>query len=79
MGVEWAHVATWSHMAFQAFAVPKELGNITIGKAEDKLGIRASSTCPVSFDAVKVPAKYVRVTRHASASRVTHHSLPLFT
>jgi len=27
-----------------------------VGKAEDKLGIRASSTCPLSFDQVKVPS-----------------------
>jgi len=26
----------------------------SVGKAEDKLGIRASSTCPLSFDQVKV-------------------------
>lgn len=42
-----------------AFAVPKELGSINIGPAEDKLGIRASSTCPVLFDDVKVPSKYI--------------------
>jgi len=28
---------------------------LTIGKKEDKLGIRASSTCPVHFDNVKIP------------------------
>ena len=28
----------------------------SVGKAEDKLGIRASSTCPLNFDQVKVHA-----------------------
>jgi short/branched chain acyl-CoA dehydrogenase len=28
---------------------------LTVGKKEDKLGIRASSTCPVHFENVKVP------------------------
>eukprot|EP00729_Bicosta_minor_P007172 gene7171-18698_t len=41
-----------------AFAVPKELG-VEIGLPADKLGIRASSTCPVFFDNIKVPAKYL--------------------
>ena len=27
---------------------------LSLGKKEDKLGIRASSTCPVHFDNVKV-------------------------
>lgn len=41
------------------FAVPKELGGIEVGPAEDKLGIRASSTCSVTFNDVKVPSKYI--------------------
>jgi len=36
-----------------------ELGGIEVGKHEDKLGIRASSTCPVVFTDVKVPSKYI--------------------
>jgi len=36
------------------FLVPLEADGVTIGKKEDKLGIRASSTCPVSFDNVRV-------------------------
>ncbi|QRW01634.1 acyl-CoA dehydrogenase [Ceratobasidium sp. AG-Ba] len=38
------------------FVVPKELG-IEIAKKEQKLGIRASSTCVLNFDGVKVPAE----------------------
>ena len=45
-------------MRQQAFAVPKELG-VEVGLPADKLGIRASSTCPVFFDNIKVPSKYL--------------------
>ncbi|CAE7086543.1 unnamed protein product [Rhizoctonia solani] len=38
------------------FVVPKELG-VEIAKKEQKLGIRASSTCVLNFDGVKVPAE----------------------
>lgn len=38
-----------------AFIVDADSEGLTIGKKEDKLGIRASSTCPVHFDNVRVP------------------------
>ncbi|KAJ1308437.1 hypothetical protein OPQ81_004142 [Rhizoctonia solani] len=38
------------------FVVPKELG-VEIAKKEQKLGIRASSTCVLNFDSIKVPAE----------------------
>jgi short/branched chain acyl-CoA dehydrogenase len=38
------------------FIVPKESEGIIVGNPEDKLGIRASSTCSVHFDNVCVPA-----------------------
>eukprot|EP00752_Nemacystus_decipiens_P016760 g14998.t1 len=41
------------------FVVEKEFGGITIGPKEDKLGIRASSTCPVTFSGCEVPAANV--------------------
>lgn len=34
-------------------------GNITIGPSESKLGLRASSTCPIHFDSVKVPSSNI--------------------
>ncbi|XP_072279257.1 short/branched chain specific acyl-CoA dehydrogenase, mitochondrial [Pyxicephalus adspersus] len=37
------------------FIVPKDAEGFHIGKKEDKLGLRASSTCTLSFDNVKVP------------------------
>ncbi|TEB29559.1 mitochondrial acyl-CoA dehydrogenase [Coprinellus micaceus] len=40
------------------FIVPKEL-DVKVAKKEEKLGIRASSTCTLNFDDVKVPAENV--------------------
>ncbi|NXO02757.1 ACDSB protein, partial [Rhinopomastus cyanomelas] len=37
------------------FIVDRNTEGLHIGKKEDKLGIRASSTCPVTFENVKVP------------------------
>ena len=37
-----------------AFVVPKDADGLSIGKKEDKLGIRASSTCEVILDDVRV-------------------------
>lgn len=39
-----------------AFLVPKDTPGLTVGKKEDKLGIRASSTCEVLLEDVRVPA-----------------------
>ena len=33
------------------------MDGLTIGKPEDKLGLKASSTCPLVFEDVKVPAQ----------------------
>uniref|UniRef100_UPI00358DFFB6 short/branched chain specific acyl-CoA dehydrogenase, mitochondrial isoform X1 n=2 Tax=Myxine glutinosa TaxID=7769 RepID=UPI00358DFFB6 len=41
------------------FIVERESEGLVIGKKEEKLGIKASSTCPVHFDNVKVPASHV--------------------
>ena len=42
-----------------AFLVPRDTPGFTVGKKEDKLGIRASSTCELILDNVKVPASHV--------------------
>ncbi|XP_014833081.1 PREDICTED: acyl-CoA dehydrogenase family member 9, mitochondrial [Poecilia mexicana] len=42
-----------------AFIVEKAFGGISSGKPEDKLGIRGSYTCEVSFDNVPVPVENV--------------------
>jgi len=41
------------------FLVPGDAEGLTVGKKEDKLGIRASSTCPVNFSDVRVPASAI--------------------
>ena len=38
-----------------AFVVEKNWNGVSFGKLEDKLGIRASATCQVIFDNVKIP------------------------
>uniref|UniRef100_A0A7S3B456 short-chain 2-methylacyl-CoA dehydrogenase n=1 Tax=Haptolina ericina TaxID=156174 RepID=A0A7S3B456_9EUKA len=38
------------------FVVPADAPGLTIGRREDKLGIKASSTCPVRLEDVRVPA-----------------------
>ncbi len=42
-----------------AFAVTRDLGGVSNGPHEDKMGIRASSTTAVYFDNVKVPVENV--------------------
>ena len=42
-----------------AFIVEKNMAGVSFGKLEDKLGIRASSTCQVILDNVKVPKENI--------------------
>jgi len=42
-----------------AFLVEKEFPGFTVGKKEDKLGIRASSTCELILDECRIPAANV--------------------
>ena len=42
-----------------AFMVDAETPGITIGKPEAKLGLKASSTCPITFDDVQVDASNI--------------------
>ena len=41
------------------FVVPAGTPGLSLGPREDKLGIKASSTCPVLLDNVRVPASAV--------------------
>ena len=41
------------------FVVDRDAPGLTIGKKEDKLGIRASGTCPLTFEDVRVPADHI--------------------
>ncbi|MFN7925213.1 MAG: acyl-CoA dehydrogenase [Bryobacteraceae bacterium] len=40
-----------------AFLVPRDAPGFQVGRKEDKLGIRASSTCELIFDGCRVPAE----------------------
>ncbi len=42
-----------------AFVVERNTPGLSVGKKEDKLGIRASSTCELIFDECKVPARNI--------------------
>jgi alkylation response protein AidB-like acyl-CoA dehydrogenase len=41
------------------FAVPRDAPGFSVGPKENKLGIRASSTCPLVLDNVRVPASSI--------------------
>ena len=43
------------HKGISAFIVPKATPGLSLGKNEDKLGIRGSSTCNLIFDECKIP------------------------
>lgn len=43
------------HKGISAFLLPKPINGLSLGKKEDKLGIRASSTCSLIFEDCQVP------------------------
>ncbi|KAH3870784.1 hypothetical protein DPMN_033974 [Dreissena polymorpha] len=43
------------HKGISAFIVPKPTAGLSLGKKEDKLGIRASSTCNLIFEDCRIP------------------------
>jgi alkylation response protein AidB-like acyl-CoA dehydrogenase len=45
------------HRGISAFIVPRETEGFTVGKSEDKMGLRGSSTCELIFEDVRVPAE----------------------
>lgn len=47
------------HRGITAFVVERERNGFTVGRKEDKLGVRASSTCELLLDNVEVPAENV--------------------
>lgn len=48
-----------AYKGITCFLVPKDTPGLIVGKKEDKLGIRASSTCPVDFIDARVPASSI--------------------
>ncbi len=47
------------HRGITAFVVERGMHGFTVGRKEDKLGVRASSTCELVFDDVEVPEQNV--------------------
>ena len=47
------------HRRITAFVVTKDLGGVTAGKEERKLGLKGSSTVPIELENVRVPASNV--------------------
>ena len=43
------------HKGISAFVVPKPTQGLSLGKKEDKLGIRGSSTCNLIFEDCEIP------------------------
>jgi alkylation response protein AidB-like acyl-CoA dehydrogenase len=54
-----ARTSDEGHGRMTAFLVTPEMGGVSRGPHEDKMGIRASSTTTVSFDNTKVPLDHV--------------------
>ena len=51
--------ATKGYKGITAFIVERSMAGFTVGKKEEKLGIRASSTCELLLDGVRVPSANV--------------------
>ncbi len=47
------------HRRITAFVVTRDLGGVTAGKEERKLGLKGSSTVPIELENVRVPASHV--------------------
>eukprot|EP01102_Stenamoeba_stenopodia_P004521 TRINITY_DN1481_c0_g1_i2.p1 TRINITY_DN1481_c0_g1~~TRINITY_DN1481_c0_g1_i2.p1 ORF type:complete len:421 (+),score=134.17 TRINITY_DN1481_c0_g1_i2:147-1409(+) len=47
------------YKGISSFVVEKSFPGIEVGKRENKLGIRSSSTCPITFENVEVPEENV--------------------
>lgn len=50
-----SHDVTLGHKGICCFVVEKSYEGFSIGKHEETMGVRASGTCPLTFDKVKVP------------------------
>ncbi|ESO10034.1 hypothetical protein HELRODRAFT_109402 [Helobdella robusta] len=47
------------HKGISAFIVPKPVDGLSLGKNEDKLGIKGSSTCQLVFEDCKIPKENI--------------------
>jgi butyryl-CoA dehydrogenase len=50
---------TKKHKGISAFVVPMPTAGLSLGKKEDKLGIRASSTCNLIFEDCRIPQEHL--------------------
>lgn len=48
--------ASKGNHGISAFIVPKDAEGLTVGKFEQKMGIRGTATCELAFDNIKLPA-----------------------
>lgn len=55
------------------FMADREMAGLVVGKKEDKLGIRASSTCPITFENLKVPVSDRGQAGHPRQQPLPHH------
>lgn len=53
--VVWARTGGGGTAGISAFLVPAQTPGLIVSKHEDKMGLRASSTCALTFDACEVP------------------------
>jgi alkylation response protein AidB-like acyl-CoA dehydrogenase len=53
--VVWARTSNDGHKGLSCFIVEKGAPGLTVGKHEDKMGLRASNTVPLIFENVEVP------------------------
>jgi butyryl-CoA dehydrogenase len=51
------------HKGISAFLIPMPYKGLTLGKKEEKLGIKATSTCNLIFEDCKIPKSYLLGTR----------------
>jgi len=54
--VVWARTGDAGPKGISAFAVPADAEGLSVGRHEDKMGLRGSSTTALHFEGVKVPA-----------------------
>ncbi len=62
------------HKGISAFIVDMKAAGVVLGKKEDKLGIRASSTATVSFEDCRIPKEYM-LGAPGSGFKIAMHTL----
>lgn len=65
-----------SHKGITAFLIPFDTPGVMLGRKEDKLGIRATSTCDIVLQDVRVPKNYV-LGKVGSGFEIAMHQLQL--